>query len=58
MDRWKIVTDILVDHGVSAEIQEHFLPEELYEFAEEICDKEGLCLENLLTNKETPCLTV
>lgn len=58
MDRWEIVTGILVDKGISISTQEHFFPDELYEFAEEICEKEGICLEDLLTNKETLCLTV
>ena len=48
MTRKSIISDILVDEGVSLKVQEEFSDEELYAFAEEACMRNNECLEDIL----------
>lgn len=52
MIRKNVVTDVLVDNGVSLETQLYFDSSELYEFAEEICLKNGECIESLILDAQ------
>lgn len=50
--RKQIVQNILVDEGISFEVQEHYTDEELYAFAEDICNKRDEVLEDIILLEE------
>lgn len=51
--RKDVVQNILHDEGISIEVQYNYTDEELYEFAEELCEKNGESLEEVIALEST-----